>query len=298
MDETGDVARGPSARPAELQAPAPENPRTSTSRTPNSPTSAREWDAATYHVVSNPHVVWGNRVLARLPLRGDESVIDAGCGTGRLTALLLERLPHGRVLALDASENMLRTAEAELRPRFGDRVSFRQVDLQTLEVDTPVDAIFSTATFHWIPDHDALVRRLFAALVPGGRLVAQCGGGPNIARLVARVATLMATPPFAASFAGWSGPWTFADAETTARRLRAAGFVEVETSLEPAPTILPDAETYRRYLASVVFGSHLARLPDESTRTAFIAALTDQAATDDPPFSLDYWRLNLAGRRP
>ena len=256
-----------------------------------------EWDAPTYHRVATPHVGWGSRVLDRLPLRGDETVVDAGCGSGRLTALLLERLPRGRVIAIDASANMLAEAAAHLTPRFGHRVAFLQTDLQTLALPAPVDAVFSTATFHWIPDHPRLFRHLAAALVPGGRLVAQCGGGPNIATLRQRAAALMASPPFAPAFAGWDGPWTFPDPATTAAHLAAAGFVAIETGLEPAPTVHPDAAAYRDFLTAVVFGSHLARLPDDSSRTAFIAALTAQAAADDPPFTIDYWRLNLTAQR-
>ena len=276
----GVAAHSPSLSPAACRLPPPE------------------WDATTYHRVAEPQVTWGRRVLARLPLRGDETVVDAGCGTGRLTAELLARLPHGRVIAVDQSANMLRVAAEHLVLRFGDRVAFLRADLQTLTLPRPVDAIFSTATFHWIPDHPRLFRHLFAALVPGGRLVAQCGGGPNLARLVERVDALMASPPYAPSFAGWAGPWEFADDATTAERLRAAGFVEVETALEPAPTTLPDAATYRDFLTSTVLRAHLARLPDEAARGAFAATLTAQAAADDPPFALDYWRLNLAGRRP
>lgn len=260
--------------------------------------SGREWDATTYHRVANPHVTWGQRVLARLPLQGDETVMDAGCGTGRLTAELLERLPRGRVVAVDRSANMLETARAHLSPHFDDRITFVQADLQDLRLDDPVDHIFSTAAFHWVPDHSRLFAGLFQALVPGGWLVAQCGGGPNILRLRERADALMATPPFAAAFAGWPGPWTFADAETTAKRLRAAGFVAVETGLEEAPTVLPNATEYKDFLASVIFGTHLDRLPDPNLRDRFVTALTDQATADDPPFTLDYWRLNLQGQRP
>ena len=260
-----------------------------------------DWDAATYHRISEPQVTWGRRVLARLPLRGDETVLDAGCGTGRLTAQLLERLPAGRVIAMDQSPAMLDAAREHLAPRFGDRVSFVRADLQELEdrpLAEPVDAIFSTATFHWVLDHPRLFRGLYRALRPGGWLVAQCGGGPNIKLVRDRAAALMAAPEYAPHFAGWPGPWEFADDATTAARLRAAGFVEIETGLEATPIVQPGPEEYRAYLASVVFGAHLARLPDEAARARFVAALTAQAAGDDPPYLLDYWRLNLRARRP
>jgi trans-aconitate 2-methyltransferase len=117
-----------------------------------------EWDASSYHQVAHPQVTWGQRVLARLQLRGDERVMDAGCGTGRLTAELLERLPNGHVLAVDVSANMLDVAREHLAPRFGERVSFLRADLQTLTLPEPVDAIFSTAALHWVPDHPTLFR--------------------------------------------------------------------------------------------------------------------------------------------
>ena len=110
-----------------------------------------EWNAASYHTISTPHVAWGGKVLDRLKLRGDETVMDAGCGTGRLTADLLERLPQGHVFAVDLSRNMLDTAEEYLAP-FGDRVTFIQADLQEIGLDVinePVDLVLSTAAFHW-----------------------------------------------------------------------------------------------------------------------------------------------------
>jgi len=267
------------------------------------PTAARttEWDATSYHRVSNPHVVWGGKVLDRLPLRGDETVLDAGCGTGRLTADLLDRLPRGRVIALDRSANMLDVAERELTPRFGERVRFVQADLQAIDpatVGEPVDAIFSTATFHWVPDHDRLVRGLLSVLKPGGWLVAQCGGGPNLARLRDRADALLGSFPFAEHIGDWPGPWTFASADETAERMRAAGFEEVRTDLEKQPTAMADEPAYREFLSTVIFGEHLSRLPTPALRAAFLDTLTEQARADASPFELDYWRLNLQGRRP
>ena len=141
----------------------------------------REWDATSYHKVSGPQTGWGQMVLARLDLAGDERAIDAGCGSGRLTAELAERLPHGQVVALDRSWNMLQTARANLRPAYGSRVRFVQVSLPALPFEECADVVFSTATFHWVPDHPALFSNIFTALRPGGRLHAQCGGGPNLA---------------------------------------------------------------------------------------------------------------------
>lgn len=261
----------------------------------NSPT---EWNAAEYHRVSGPQFGWGLKVLDRVDFTAVERVIDAGCGSGRLTAELLTRWTGGTLLAVDRSANMLRQARAHLAPVFGGRVRFVRVALPAMPVAGWADLIFSTATFHWVLDHPALFANLFAALRPGGRLDAQCGGGANLARAHALAARVMATPDFAPHFAGWRGPWEFATPEVAAARLAAAGFIDIDTSLEEAPTRLPDERSYRDFVTTVNFNSHLDRIPDPDLKRRFIDEIVEMAAVTDPPFCLDYWRLNLRARRP
>jgi trans-aconitate 2-methyltransferase len=257
-----------------------------------------EWNATSYHKVSGPQTRWGQKVLARLPVRGDERAIDAGCGSGRLTGALMERLPRGSLVAIDRSWNMLLTARTNLRPVFGSRVAFVQVALPDLPFANVADLVFSTATFHWIKDHPALFAGIFHALRSGGRLHAQCGGGPNLAHAHELAERVMHAPPFLPHFADWPGPWEFAEATTTAARLRAAGFVEIDTNLEEAPTTLASEADYREFVTTVIYHPHLERLPSAELRQAFIDRVTALAATDDPPFTLDYWRLNMQARKP
>jgi trans-aconitate 2-methyltransferase len=241
----------------------------------------REWDAATYDRVAAPQETWGRDVLERLTLRGDERVLDAGCGTGRVTALLLERLPRGRVVAVDGSQAMVDQTKA----RFGDRVEAFAADLLELALDPPVDAILSTATFHWISDHDRLFARLHAALKPGGQLVAQCGGAGNVANVEAAIARV-GHP----ALAGWPGPWNFAGAPETAERLRAAGFTDVWTWLQPWPVRPEDP---RAFFATAILGAHLDRLP-AADREPFIDAVMAEMGE---PVTAHYVRLNLLARR-
>lgn len=257
----------------------------------------REWNATSYHKVSGPQTGWGQKVLARLELRGDENTIDAGCGSGRLTGELVERLPRGQVVALDRSWNMLQTARANLRPAYGRRVRFVQVSLPAMPFRAWADVVFSTATFHWVPDHDALFAGIFQALRPGGRLHAQCGGGPNLASAHALAEEVMARDPFAPYFSDWSGVWQFATDTETSARLAGAGFVNVATSLEAAPTCFATESDYREFVTTVIYHPHLARLP-EALRPQFIGEVARRAAGQPEPFTLDYWRLNMQGTRP
>ena len=262
------------------------------------PQEPREWNSGAYHQLSEPQLRWGNKVLSWLSLRGDETVLDVGCGTGRVTAELLNLLPRGRVVAIDISENMLHTARETLAPRFEGRVGFAAADSQFLPFERSFDGVFSTASLHWVKNHDRLFRSLYQALRPGGWLCAQCGGYGNIANLLARATELAADPRYAKYLAGYDHPWEFATAETAAERLRRAGFVEIETGLEAAPTSFSDAEEYRQFVATVVLRTHLERFQDLTMRESFLARLAEWAARDNPPFELDYSRLNLRARRP
>jgi trans-aconitate 2-methyltransferase len=260
--------------------------------------SSPEWDSKSYHRVSTPHVSWGKKVLARLSLRGDESVLDAGCGTGLLTADLLELLPRGTVVCVDLSDNMLTTARAHLADAAGNRVAFLKAAVQDLPFAGAFDGVFSNATFHWVLDHDRLFRSIFQALRSGGWLCAQCGGGPNISKLLARVTALSTTPRYSAYLAGYKLPCEFSGAETAADLLRRAGFIDIDTSLEPAPTRFDTSQEYCQFLATVILRTYFDRLPTQAIRDALLRTLAHHAAADNPPFELDYWRLNLRARKP
>jgi trans-aconitate 2-methyltransferase len=256
-----------------------------------------DWDGKAYERISEPQFQWGLRVLERLDVRGDETVVDAGCGAGRLTERLVERLPRGRVVALDASESMLERARVRLA-RFGDRVSFVHADLATYIAQPKVDAIFSTATFHWVLSHEALFAALFASLRSGGTLLAQCGGGANLERLRNRAATLREAPAYARYFEGFREPWNYALPDETRARLERAGFVATRVDLELAPTRFDDAASFREFVAKVIVRDELPRLPDETLREKYLESLVELASRDDPPFELDYVRLNIEARVP
>jgi len=243
------------------------------------------WDGGTYDRVSGPQAAMGVGVLERLRLAGDETVIDAGCGSGRVTEALLERLPRGHVIAIDASESMAAAARERLGA-YGERVDVRVGDLLELRVQRPVDAVFSTATFHWIADHERLFARLRAALHDGGRLVAQCGGEGNITGLRARAGEVLARDPYVEAFAGFQPPWNYAAPQETEARLLGAGFQSAECWLTPAPQ---RPEHAREFLQTVVLGPHVQRLPAE-LREPFLDDVLEELGS---PVVVDYVRLNI-----
>jgi trans-aconitate 2-methyltransferase len=248
----------------------------------------RDWEAKTYDRVSTPHRAWGGDVLGRLDLRGDETALDAGCGTGRVTAELLKLVPRGRVIGVDGSPAMIAQAGRVL-PR---SVELQVQDLTALVLAAPVDVIVSTATFHWIADHGVLFSRLADALVAGGRLEAQCGGAGNIASVAAAIGRLRERAPWDDAFLGWVDDWNFAEPAETEELLRAAGFVDVRCWLEPRPVVLDDAHAFLR---TVVLGSYLERLPEEA-HDDFVEAVREELEVEGV-VTLDYVRLNMSATR-
>ncbi len=241
-----------------------------------------DWDAATYDRISDPQLRWGVEVVNRLDLKGDERVLDAGCGTGRVTSHLLARLPEGRVVALDASRAMIDQARVNLS-RYSEGVEYVVADLSApLPLDTPVDAVFSTATFHWISDHDALFRNLSVVMRPGAQLVAQCGGRGNIATVQGAVREL-----------GYPTDDTyFASPDETVRRLRQAGFFDVMVWLHDEPTSFEAEDQLAEFLATVVLRRQLAGMR-VGERDSFVSAVIARL----PRPEIDYVRLNISAVR-
>jgi trans-aconitate 2-methyltransferase len=248
---------------------------------------ARDWDAATYDRVADPQEEWARDVVDRLELKGDETVLDAGCGTGRATRLLVERLPKGHVIGVDASPSMI----AKARESLGSGVELIVSDLLELELAGPVDAIFSNATFHWILDHRRLFERLHAILREGGALEAQCGGIGNVEEFLNSVESVNGDERFAPYLRGITSTWNFASPGDTEIRLRGAGFEAVRCWLERRPV---QPREPRGYLEGVCLGPHLDRLP-EALRAAYMDAALEAIPR---PLTLDYVRLNIAARRP
>jgi trans-aconitate 2-methyltransferase len=246
-----------------------------------------DWNAPDYDRTNAGIIALGREVLDRLPLKGDETVLDAGCGTGAVTQLIAELVPDGHVIALDASTRMVEFA----RSRFAgsEIVEVVQADLNELDLDErKVDAVLSTATFHWIHDHAALWRNLRAAMQDGAPLAAQYGGAGNIASVLAVVEPLLEREPYAEYLAGFT-PHNFVGPEETEALMHAAGFAEVRAWLEPRP-VYP--EDIGKHLREVILGAHAERMPAEIFE-AFATEIDAALGTRD---SVDYVRLNVEAR--
>jgi trans-aconitate 2-methyltransferase len=242
-----------------------------------------EWKAEEYDAQSAPHEEWAAQITARLKLNGDETILDAGCGTGRLTKELVELVPNGRVIGVDASTQMLEKA----RDWLGDDVELHNQDLTSLDLGDQVDVVYSSAVFHWIEDHEALFRSLHSVMKPGAVLEAQCGGDDNIAEVHRAVEAIGGDERFAPYLRGDRRPWNYASVGDTELRMRQAGFTSVRAWIEPWPVHPRDPAAYLR---AVILPWHLDRLPPE-LHDLFVKTVIESAPR---PMVVNYMRLNIS----
>ena len=254
--------------------------------------SGTDWNAVAYHDLSDPQFEWGMAVLKTLELSGHERVLDAGCGSGRLTEELLRRLPTGQVVALDYSPKMLEQARQRLAT-WSERIEYVHASLQQFELPGKVDGVFSNAVFHWVPDHAAMFRALHRALKPGGWLVAQFGGVGNLARMLQRAREVAGQARFHEYLKDVAAGAHFEDPASTRTRMETAGFQVREAKLHTVMTRFDGRERYEAFLQTVTLRSYpLAELPQE-LRQEFLEELSGRTWQDEGGYVLDNVRLTV-----
>jgi trans-aconitate 2-methyltransferase len=256
------------------------------------------WDAQTYDRIGTPMRGWAQQVIEDLALQGDETVLDAGCGSGSVTLDLLAKLPRGRIYAVDASGEMIASLISTLAERGIANVTAIRASLTEFALPEQVDAVFSNAVFHWIPDDDALFSALYRATKPGGRLRAQCGGAGNNAHVLESVAAVRERPQFARYLAGFSDSKTYRTPERAKASLERAGWRDVRASLFAAPVPFEREDDAALYVKTILLRDHVARLPGDLGDQYAHAVVRETVRRHGAPYTADYVRLDLWAHRP
>lgn len=248
--------------------------------------SAQTWNAEVYERNARFVSDLGSPVVELLDPRPGERILDLGCGDGVLTSKLVDM--GCDVAGIDSSPELVAAAR-----KLG--VDAKVADAREIDLDEKLDGVFSNAVLHWIKDADDVIRRVFAALRPGGRFVAECGG----ARCVETIRTALVDALDARGYDGRAAdPWYFPTAEDYGARLARAGFQVRYIEIIPRPTPLPGDIT--GFLETFA-GSFTSVLPP-GERGAYIedvrARIMPRLLGGDGTWTADYTRLRFDARKP
>ena len=260
--------------------------------------TSAHWNAEVYDRIGTPMRRWAQAVIDDLHLRGDETVLDAGCGSGSVTFDLLERLPHGRIYAVDSSPEMIAKISRAIHERGITNVTPIRAGLTDFELPEQVDVVFSNAVLHWIPDDDALFSCLLRATKPGGRFRAQCGGGNNIVRLMVATQAVEQRQPFARYLDGGAEFRKYRTAEQAEEAMKRAGWTDVRAALFDSPVLFEDHDEASLYLRTIILQRHVAALPEEHQEPFLRSVIDETVRRFGSPFTADYVRLDLWATKP
>jgi trans-aconitate 2-methyltransferase len=250
------------------------------------------WDAETYDAISSIQEAWGRQVVERRIWQGNETVMDAGCGTGRLTKVLAQRVPAGIVYAVDIDCNMIKVATRNVKD--AGNIKFLESDISTAILPVKVDVIFSNAAIHWILDHRKLFENFWRILDNNGEIMIQCGGHGNLSRIISIIDDIAKYDEFKSYFRNWKESWYFAKPEDTSRLLQDIGFRDVGAYLMEDSATFANRNCFALFAKTVVMKPYLARLPDPQ-KDQFLKLFLDEIETRHKSVSwvMDYMRLNI-----
>lgn len=256
-----------------------------------------DWNAAVYDRIGTPMRGWAQQVIDDLGLRGDETVLDAGCGSGSVTLDLLQKLPDGKIYAVDSSPDMTASLEKQLAERGITNVVALTASLTDFTLPEQVDVVFSNAVFHWVPDDDGLFGSLARATKPGGRLRAQCGGAGNITRLTETTHAVEKRAPYSEYLSGDSEFRKYRSVEEARAAMERNGWRDVRGKLFEAPVTFEDEDAAALYLRTIILQHQAMALPDDLSGRFLRDVVAEMVERYGPPFCADYVRLDLWATR-
>jgi len=257
---------------------------------------AYEFNGEEYKKASAHQKQWGSGLIEQLDLRGDERILDLGCGDGELTARLALRVPRGMVLGIDASQGMIDTA----RKHAAGNLDFALKDIDLLDYEDEFDVVFSNATLHWIKDHRRMLRNVHRALRTGGFIRLNFAADGNCSHFFQVVRSAMAVPPYRSDFRNFNWPWFMPTAEEYQDIMNHSEFSEVRVWLENADHWFADAEAMIRWVdqpSLVPFLTHLAEAHRRPFRDLVVEQMVRETAQEDGRCFETFRRINVLGRK-
>jgi len=243
--------------------------------------SAPRWNAAAYAANSVVQQTWARELIAGLKLCGHERVLDVGCGDGKVTAEIARALPGGAVVGVDASAEMIAFAQRTFPAKKNPHLRFLVMDARKIKFTRQFDLLFSNAAWHWVDDHQAILRGASSVLKPGGRLVVSCGGKGNAHDVFIALRPELRLKRWREFFRRMPKPYFFYSPADYEKWLPRSGFRALEVRLAPKDATYAGREGFAAWLRTTWL-PYIQRVP-ESAREEFIAAVADRYLAKHPP---------------
>jgi trans-aconitate 2-methyltransferase len=240
---------------------------------------------------------WAQQVIDDLGLKGDEVVLDAGCGSGSVTLDLWHKLPNGKIYALDSSPDMINKLRSTLEERSITNIIPMQADLTRFTLNEQVDVVFSNAVFHWIPDDNALFGALARATKPGGRLRAQCGGADNNKRLMTATRDVERREPYSQYLAARVDTRKYRSEAQAIEALQRNGWKNAKANVFPSPVEFDKIDDAVLYLKTIILQQQFSSLPGEMGEQFLREVIDEVIMRHGAPFVADYVRLDMWAER-
>jgi len=257
---------------------------------------AHEFDGGKYEQASAHQKEWGEKLIAEMDFRGDERVLDLGCGDGALTARIAGFLPGGKVIGIDASRGMTDVALGKSR----DNLNFLLMDIDDLDFAGLFDLVFSNATLHWVKDHTRLLANVRRSLREGGVLRFDFAGDGNCSRFFKVIREAMADGPFSKYFTAFQRPWYMPPVEEYKHLADGCGLADVRVWGENGDRFFVDKEAMIRWVDQPSLVPFLSRV-DESDRGAFrdlvVRRMVEETLQPDATCLETFRRINVFARK-
>ncbi|MDR2153030.1 MAG: methyltransferase domain-containing protein, partial [Helicobacteraceae bacterium] len=241
---------------------------------------------------------WGIDVLESLSLKGDENILDLGCGDGVLTAKLAALAPKGKTIGLDASRGMIETAKRQHAP---SNLIFIHSDINNLGFSDEFDLIYSNAALHWILDHDRLLKNCYKALKHGGKIRWSFGGEGNCKNFIAAAYQTIALPRYKNIFEGFQHPWRMPSADEYIAALKKTGYSDINVYVENADRVFDDESEMIAWIDQPTIVPFLDYINDEKTKIRFrndaIDAIKTFAKNESGAYMEIFRRINISAAK-
>ncbi len=200
------------------------------------------WNAKDYQKNSTNQYAWAQELIPKLNLTGKETLLDIGCGDGKITAEIAKALPNGRVIGIDSSQDMINLAQTLFPINDNPNLSFKMMDARNFVFQEIFDRAFSNAALHWIPNQSAVLFCVEKCLKPGGKLLFQMAGKGNAKDILDVLDEMMQIEPWKQYFVGFKFPYGFFDQKEYALFLEKADLIPLRAELFPKDMKLAGAE--------------------------------------------------------